>query len=203
MVANILALEMPRQLFAAQLNLGRSATFGVDYGKHQFTGICRQTLTHANTTRLLNALVLRDCPWHKWSTVALLYNFQTPVHIDQQNGPEPSLILVLSHEGGEVWIEDSDGREYVEHQQGWLRGGRHSVHLQAVRFLTNRRRHFTCGWTWMDRVILTAYTVSRWESVADSQKERLEALGFILPERRRGAKGAGNGMPAGDPSRGV
>ena len=125
------------------------------------------------------------------------------MHIDQQNGPEPSLILVLSHEGGEVWIEDSDGREYVEHQQGWLRGGRHSVHLQAVRFLTNRRRHFTCGWTWMDRVILTAYTVSRWESVADSQKERLEALGFILPERRRGAKGAGNGMPAGDPSRGV
>ncbi|CAE7352023.1 unnamed protein product [Symbiodinium sp. CCMP2592] len=166
LVARLLELELPRQAYGIQR-------------------LCRQTLTHANTARILNALVLRVCPWHKWSTVALLYNLQTPVHLDAQNGPEPSLLMALSlHEGGEVWIEDETGSEYHEHLNGWLRGRRFSLQMQAVRFQAHRRPHFTCAWTGMERLVLTAYTVNKWESVAASHRAKLENLGFVLPAGR-------------------
>ena len=94
--------------------------------------------------------------------MTVLYNCETPLHRDAHNGPEPSLILALSlHEQGDIWIENSSGAHLVECEEGWKRGASFSLQLQAVRFLTHKRHHFTCAWTEMDRVVLSAYAVNR------------------------------------------
>ncbi|CAE6931293.1 unnamed protein product [Symbiodinium sp. CCMP2592] len=183
-VVAALVLELPRHAFAKAWSQGSSMTFGV-YGKGPFTGLCRQTLTHSNTIRLLNQLLLRICPHHHWSTITVLHNYRTPVHLDRQNGPEPNLLMSLSfHEQGEIWIEGEDGREFVDCDEGMVRGERHSLNLQAIRFEAHRYRHCTCDWSGTDRVMLAAYTVNRWEHLAGHHLEQLERLGFVLPPRR-------------------
>ena len=108
------------------------------------------------------------------------------MHLDRHNGPGPSLLLALSlHDKGEVWIEDSEGSEYVEHNDSWIRGERHAFHMCAVRFPSHTRLHYTCPWVEQDRVMLTAYTVNKWESITLPLQARMEDLGFVLPERRR------------------
>ena len=183
-VVRLLKLELPRHSFAALWKKEQSWTAGV-YGCRQFTGLCKETLTHPNAVRLLNGLVMRICPWHKWTTIAIMYNYETPLHRDNHNGPDPSLVFSLSlHEQGEIWIEDSLGTHMVESDAGWLRGASFSLQLQAIRFLAHRRHHFTCAWSEMDRVVLSAYTVNRWECISSTVQERLESLGFVLPCRR-------------------
>ena len=95
-----------------------------------------------------------DLPLAQWSTITVLYNCETPLHRDAHNGPEPSLR-----------IENSSGAHLVECEEGWKRGASFSLQLQAVRFLTHKRHHFTCPWTDMDRVVLSAYAVNRWECI--------------------------------------
>ena len=68
----------------------------------------------------------------------------------------------------------------IESDAGWLRGASFSLQLQAIRFLAHRRHHLTCAWSEMDRVVLSAYTVNRWECISSTIQERLESLGFGL-----------------------
>ena len=77
----------------------------------------------------------------------------------------------------------------IESDAGWLRGASFSLQLKAIRFLAHRRHHFTCAWSEMDRVVLSAYTVNRWECISSSIQERLES-GFVLPHRRGTARGS-------------
>ena len=189
-VVRLLKLELPRHSFAALWKKELSWTAGV-YGCRQFTGLCKETVTHPNAVRLLNGLVMRICPWHKWTTIAILFNYETPLHRDNHNGPDPSLVFSLSlHEQGEIWIEDSQGTHMIESDAGWLRGVSFSLQQQAVRFLAHRRHHLTCAWSEMDRVVLSAYTVNRWECISGTIQERLESLGFVLPHRRGTARGS-------------
>ena len=60
-VVSLLKMELPRHSFAALWRKEQSWTAGV-YGCRQFTRICKETMTHPNTVRILNGLVLRICP---------------------------------------------------------------------------------------------------------------------------------------------
>ena len=54
-------------------------------------GLCRATMTHQNVARLLNRLVYRVCNEHSWTTITLLFNYETPPHVDLQNEAEGTL----------------------------------------------------------------------------------------------------------------
>ena len=107
-VVNLLQRESPRHKDVTP-GAASSATFGV-YATGPFAGMCKLTLTHPNVTRLLNCFITRLCPNHRWTTVAVLFNYQLSPHRDHGNAAMPSLVTSLSlHEDGEIWIENPQG----------------------------------------------------------------------------------------------
>ena len=75
--------------------------------------------------------------------MGILFNCRTPIHVDRNSGSVPNLVTSLSlHDGGE--IEGDAGPDYQEYADGWVKGTRFSLQLQAVRFEANRRLHCTC-----------------------------------------------------------
>ena len=150
-------------------------------GAHQ--GLCRATMTHKNVARLLNRLVSRVCREHTWTTTTLLFNYETPPHIDHQNEATPNLVLTLSvHDGGELWIE-GEGSDFVEHGGVMVKGCKHSLHSYAIRFEAFRLLHMTCPWQTFDRVTLVAFTVKKAERLPQWTWDLLLELGFLLPSR--------------------
>ena len=181
-VVNLLHRESPRHKDVAP-GTASSATFGV-YATGPFAGLCKLTLTHPNVTRLLNCFITRLCPYHRWTTVAVLFNYQLSRHKDHGNAVTPSLVTSLSlHEDGEIWIENPEGTAISVHEGVPRLGSRYSLQLQAVRFQAHRMLHRTCEWTSFDRVVVSAYAVSRWETLQMPWQEQLADLGFYLPDR--------------------
>ena len=181
-VAGLLCHELPRHKHMTMQDNAASFTVGAfSSGPHH--GLCRSTMAHPNTARLLNCLVVHLCPHHRWTTLAVLFNYATQPHIDRCNGPSPNLVISLSlHEGGEIWIAHAQGCEYLEHQGRMVRGDRFLNLLQAVRFPAHRLLHHTCAWQHFDRVTLVAYTAERWEKLGLPMHQRLEEMGFVLPD---------------------
>ena len=181
-VVNLLERESPRHKDVVP-GAASSATFGV-YATGPFAGMCRLTLTHPNVTRLLNCFITRLCPSHRWTTVAVLFNYQLSPHKDHGNAVTPSLVTSLSlHEDGEIWIEHPEGTAVSIHEGLPQLGYRYSLQLQAVRYQAHRMLHHTCAWASFDRVVVSAYTVSRWEALQMPWQEQLADLGFYLPDR--------------------
>ena len=144
------------------------------------------TLTHPNTARLLNFLIIHLCPGHGWATVGVMYNCCMPPHIDRGNSSEPNLVTSLSlHEAGEIWVECEGGTEFHEHSGALVAGSRFPVQLQTVCFAASRVVHCTCPWDSYDRVLLVAYTQGHWNSLRTPILEKLSELGFCLPTPKR------------------
>ena len=180
-VVRLLWRETPRHQHMLHDRNASSASIGAySHGPHN--GLCKMTLTHQNVACLLNCLVAHVCPHHTWTTLAVLYNYATKPHIDASNGRYCNLVLSLSlHEGGELWIEDACGSAYIEHEGRLIRGTRHGILLQAVRFPAYSQLHQACSWACYDRVTLVAYTAQRWERLGPYVHHKLEGMGFLLP----------------------
>ena len=156
------------------------------YSKGPFAGFCRRTITHPNSARLFNALIKHICPGHKWASVSILFNSFLPEHIDHGNSREPNLVTSLSlHEEGDIWVECQGGTEFHEHSGTLVPGQRFPVQMQSIRFTANKRLHCTCAWTAFYRVLLTAYTPSRWDTLRAPLLKNLRQLGFALPQTRQ------------------
>ncbi|CAE7308113.1 pola1 [Symbiodinium sp. CCMP2592] len=181
-LAILLDHEQPRHSMALRNGETSSVSFGA-YAKGPFHGLCRKTLTHPNVAMILNCLIMRVCPRHTWTTLALHFNYGTPPHRDKQNSHH-NLVLALSlHDDGELWIETPEGDEAILFQGMEVWGIRYALQLHAVRFQAHQLLHYTCAWDTFDRVTLVAYTVQRWESLGDKVHTQLSELGFHLPER--------------------
>ena len=184
-VAVLLQRERPRHSCFTAADESASFTFGA-YSKGPFSGLCRMTLTHPNTARLLNFLIIHLCPGHRWATVGVMYNCCMPPHIDRGNSSEPNLVTSLSlHEAGEIWVECEGGTEFHEHSGALVAGSRFPVQLQTVCFAASRVVHCTCPWDSYDRVLLVAYTQGHWNSLRTPILEKLSELGFCLPTPKR------------------
>jgi len=182
-VISLLQRETPRHQGVADQAEASSSTFGV-YATGPFAGLCKLTLTHPNVVKLINSLVTRVSPEHRWTTVAVMFNYQTPPHRDLGNSTIPSLVTALSlHENGELWVEDPAGDEWIIHEGEQRRGFKYSLQLQALQFRSHQL-HCTCEWASFDRVVLSAYTVSRWEVLQQHWQDQLADIGFYLPERK-------------------
>ena len=108
-----LPFELPRHRSVTSPR-ARSFTIGI-YGRQQLVGICKETLPFSNVCRLLNSFVLHLCSGLTWTTLAIHLDYDSPVHLDVANGPEPNLVVLLSTtEQGGLWIQDEEGSHYME-----------------------------------------------------------------------------------------
>ncbi|CAE7333745.1 unnamed protein product, partial [Symbiodinium microadriaticum] len=178
-----LEYEKPRHASMQHTHDGSSSFYMGAYKHGPHKGLCRATMTHPNTARLLNCFITHLHGQHQWTTTAVLFNYKAPAHIDRHNGPQPNLVTSLSlQDDGDLWIE-GPGAELVEHKGSFVTGQRYSLQLQAVRFDAHKLLHMTCPWHFLDRAVLVAYTVGQWEKLPPWVVTRLLDLGFHLPDR--------------------
>ena len=181
-VACELPFELPRHRSVTS-SRARSFTIGI-YGRQQLVGICKETLPFSNVCRLLNSFVLHLCSGLTWTTIAIHLDYDSPVHLDVANGPEPNLVVLLSTtEQGGLWIQDEGGSHYMEDSDKILRGRIYSLQDQYLVFPAHQRRHATQAWGHYNRFTLVAYTVRNWRQLAEPMQRTLHNLGFMLPAR--------------------
>ncbi|CAE6911230.1 unnamed protein product [Symbiodinium sp. CCMP2592] len=184
----LLDFEAPRQVMMKQHRQARSFHLGV-CARGPLIGICKATPLHHNVCRLLTCLVKHVHPEHSFTSLAVNVNYFAPPHKDTQNGPQHNLIISLSQQDhGGLWVEDPQGKIYLEHQ-GELRRGEHfSLLDHALLFPAHRNLHASYPErsaplaSELDRFTLIAYTVRNWTSLRAPMRTRLQAVGFDLPE---------------------
>ncbi|CAE7245053.1 unnamed protein product [Symbiodinium sp. CCMP2592] len=149
-------------------------------------GHLQATLVHRNVCRLLTFFIKHLCPEHRFTSIAVNIDYVTPPHKDSQNGPQENLIVSLSQQPNSgLWVEDTEGSEYLEHQGELRRGTYHSLMdhallfpahlcLHAGRDESDRARRF-------NRFTLVGYTVRNWQTLRQPARDTLTALGFDLP----------------------
>ncbi|CAE7424188.1 Ank2 [Symbiodinium sp. CCMP2592] len=147
-----------------------------------FVGICRNTLRYPNLCRLVNRYIIHTLPEHHWTSVAIHWNCQLPLHRDHGNGPVPNALFSLSaFEGGDIWIQSEEGSEYQEVSGQMLRGKSWKLHDAATVFPAHTAMHGTTPWRREDRVTMVAYCIRNYYSLDQSFRTQLEELGFCSP----------------------
>ena len=144
--------------------------------------------THARlypaVSRYLTKLVQAVLPDFRFSTVTLLRDLMTPVHIDAHNeqGTLNALIAVSSFEGGGLWVADSSGCE-VRDVNGRPMHGR-VLHFQDTvpcKSLIFDAHVHHCTEPWQgSRVVLAAYTVRGMDKLTCDDRRVLSDAGFCL-----------------------
>jgi len=178
-----LRYEAPRQRMMHEDVEASSFHLGV-CARGALVGICKDTLQHKHVCRLLCFFVQHVCPGHRFTSIAVNRNYQTPPHRDLQNGPEENLILSLSlHDAGGLWVETIDGSVYRDIEGKLVRGDNFALHAQALLFLAHRCWHASLPWDDRDRYTMVAYTVRNWPRLRQEACSQLEELGFYLPDR--------------------
>ena len=181
-VISQLDFEAPRHHFMSQDNRARSFSLGI-YARPAVVGLCRATMPHPNVCKLLCRLVSHVCPSHRWTTIAVHVNYSAPPHIDSLNGPQSSLLMSLSlNDEGGLWVQDSEGQQYYEHNNQMLRGTVHSLQDQYLLLRSHEARHAVQSWIHYNRVTLVAYTVRQWTRLVLPMRKTLLDLGFNLPD---------------------
>ena len=186
-VVGHLSFEKPRHRTMTDQHGAHSFTIGI-FARPQLVGLCKATLQHANTSKLLCHFVAHLCPSFKWTTLAVHLNYSAPVHRDFANSDNQSLLALLSSsEQGGLWVEHSDGRDFQETPQGLRPGSFYQLQDQYIIFPANSAWHATQEWPLYDRYTLAAYTVRSWYKLAPSMQELLREMGYQLPEHEASA----------------
>ena len=155
-------------------------------------GITTCTTRRPAFTELLNRIVRDKCPSFEFTSVAVCYNIQAPVHTDKYNiGQNALLPLKLPRAGGNLWLElrqgDTVQGDIALHPQQRA-GAVHDIVGQLVSlkagcpvFFNPKHKHATEPWKEGDRLVLAAYVAGSHHKARASDLQQLEALNFSLP----------------------
>ena len=93
-VVGHLCFEKPRHKNMSDQPGAHSFTIGI-FARPQLVGLCKATLQHANTSKLLCHFVAHLCSSFRWTTLAIHLNYSAPVHRDFANSADQSLLALL------------------------------------------------------------------------------------------------------------
>ena len=132
----------------------------------------------------VNAWLRRFFPDDVWCSIAISLNRTSNIHVDQGNDPSiPNKCITLgSHEGGLLWIQDSQGpAPYIDSSGRSWRGRFHDVRMQPCRFPPHVLHGSALSPCTGERWMLAAYVPEAFHSEGGIIREDLLRLRFPLP----------------------
>ena len=152
------------------------------YGHHSFCGLTQATAMHRSVCALLNGLVRKLRPDHRWTSLVVSLNSLVPPHVDVQNARLPSLLVGLSHyKGGQLWIQQDQGQDFEECGEKLLPGVAYTTSMSCVLFPAATSMHGVRPWSEGDRVVLAAFTIGQHRFLSSTERGLLLELGFQVP----------------------
>ena len=137
---------------------------------------------HRSVCALLNGLVRKLCPEHRWTSLVVSLNSLVSPHVDAQNARLPSLLVGLSHyKGGQLWIQHEQGTDFEECGEKLLPGVAYTTSMNCILFPAATALHGVRPWSDGDRVVLAAFTIGQHRFLSPVERGVLLELGFQLP----------------------
>ena len=120
--------------------------------------LTKATSSLPNTFEFLCGYVKSLMPGFKFSCLALRENCQKGPHRDTRNiGSSFVVRLTTDHQGGDLWVADSQGHVLMSHQGHQVKGRIQCI-LEPYVFSARTHLHATEPWQRGRRVILVAFT---------------------------------------------
>ena len=163
----------------------RAWTFGAFSYDHNY-GITAGTGHQPWLTKLLNALLRKVVPDTCWTTMILNDGITYKPHKDANNQRGSVNVIVCLDgldygTGGGIWIAEKTGmtpRRISSNLK--LKGTIYDIRHRPLRFDPSQW-HGTEPWQG-SRLSATAFTIGGWERLSGKDRQRLEQLGFPLPD---------------------
>ena len=113
-----------------------------------------------HTTQFLTQYILTLCPTFRFNAMALRLNDSKAPHVDHNNGPEDSFMMVVTpcESGGNLWIAEASGDVFLRHQDTMVAGRIHNCQGTPLLFPGKTRLHATEAWTGERRLVLLAWS---------------------------------------------
>ena len=146
-------------------------------------GLRKQSVTFPLTTEVFTRFLRMQCPDAVFTSLALLKNIQTRMHIDPNNSlPYLNTVVKVSNfRNGELWVCSGQGTEPCPDKEfQHLKGAKVPFENNVVRF-DSHLKHCTYPWTNGPRVVLVGFVVKGPELLPGSLVSNLTSLGFNLP----------------------
>ncbi|CAE7214247.1 GIP [Symbiodinium natans] len=171
-------------------NRSMSRTILGHYNYATNRGITRNSLKYPNLVRYLNAFIhdkwgaLSDRPL-SWSSLALLHNVSSSMHVDAHNlpGSENGVVSVGNHVQGGLWVEESGGGVWRQRPNG--------EPVEGIILDTNKKfavfdpKKHHAGEPWKgNKWTLVAYTTRSINEISPSERNFLVKQGFPVPSKR-------------------
>ena len=145
-------------------------------------GVRTNLRMYPNVSRYLTKLASEVLPEFRFSTVTLLRDLMTPVHVDAHNeqGSLNALIAVSAFRGGGLWIAESSGPDVREVNgrptEGRILQFQASMPCKSLMFDAHVH-HCTEPWEG-SRIVLALYTVRGMDKLSDDDRGLLSDAGF-------------------------
>ena len=146
-------------------------------------GLRKLSVSFPLTTQVFTRFLHQQCPDAVFTSLALLKNIQTRMHIDPNNSlPCLNTVAKVSEfKGGELWVCSDHGTDLcpdLEFQH--LKGLKVPFEGNVIRF-DSHLRHCTYPWSQGPRVVLVGFVVKGPELMPANLCENLVSLEFRMP----------------------
>ena len=113
-----------------------------------------------HTTQFLTRYIMALCPAFRFNAMALRLNDSKAPHVDHNNGPEDSFMMVVTpcESGGNLWIAEASGDVFLRHLDTMVAGRIHYCQGTPLLFPGKTRLHATETWTGERRLVLLAWS---------------------------------------------
>ena len=177
-----------------KIKQGGEASLYAAFGAFQHGGVVGVTKATGQCSDLVECvcrLLQQDHPNESFTSFVVSRNSSMPVHQDRNNDPNTcNLIspLQVPHNKGGIWMEVKVGDPLVsedirfQDHKGQRYFGCVIPLSQPVRVRPDRW-HCTADWQASegDRILVVGYTIKNWTKLPDVDRQKLFALGFLLP----------------------
>ena len=146
-------------------------------------GLRKLSVQFPLTTKVLSSFLRQQCRDAVFTSVALLKNIQTKMHIDPNNSLPylNTVVKVSDFRDGDLWVCADQGAEPCpDSDHRHLKGVKVPFEGSVIQF-DSHLKHCTYPWTNGPRVVLVGFVVKGPELIPDSLTEDLLSLGFMLP----------------------